>query len=102
MRWFTKSKDNNVAIYPVNAQDGVNANFSGRKLPTGSVGSVNNIYDMAGNLYDWTAESHSSGVRVLRGYHCDTNSSCWYTGRLSNRNPTDTDGYYGTRIALYL
>ena len=102
MRWFTKSKDNNVAIYPVNAQDGVNANFSGRKLPTGSVGSVNNIYDMAGNLYDWTAESHSSGVRVLRGYHCDTTSSCWYTGRLSNRNPTDTDGYYGTRIALYL
>ena len=28
---------------------------------------INNIYDLAGNCYEWTTESSSSGDRVLRG-----------------------------------
>ena len=103
MRWFAKSKDNNVSTYPVNAQNGVNANFSGNRKSTGSVGSVNNIYDMAGNVYDWTVELHSSNNRVLHGYYYyHTNSDYWYTGLRSDSNPTNSIDRFGSRIALYL
>ena len=103
MRWFAKSKDNNVSTYPVNAQNGVNASFSGNRKSTGSVGSVNNIYDMAGNVYDWTVELHSSNNRVLHGYYYyHTNSDYWYTGLRSDSNPTNSIDRFGSRIALYL
>ena len=102
MRWFAKSKDNNVSTYPVNAQNGVNASFSGNRKSTGSVGSVNNIYDMAGNVYDWTAESYSSNYRVLRGYDYDASSDFWYTGSRSNGNPTSSYVDVGSRVGLYL
>ena len=103
MRWFAKSKDNNVSTYPVNAQNGVNANFSVNRKSTGSVGSVNNIYDMAGNVYDWTVELHSSNNRVLHGYYYyHTNSDYWYTGLRSDSNPTNSIDRFGSRIALYL
>ena len=38
-------------------------------IPTGSseYTKVNNIYDMAGNVYDWTLEVYSTEFRVLRG-----------------------------------
>ena len=102
MRWFAKSKDNNVSTYPVNAQNGVNANFSGNRKSTGSVGSVNNIYDMAGNVYDWTAESYSSNRRVLRGYYYLTDSDRWWTGNRSGSNPAYSGDNCGSRVGLYL
>ena len=102
MRWFAKSKDNNVSTYPVNAQNGVNANFSGNRKSTGSVGSVNNIYDMAGNVYDWTAESYFISNRVLRGWYYVTYSAYWYAGSRSNYNPTSSYGPCGSRVGLYL
>ena len=102
MRWFAKSKDNNVSTYPVNAQNGINANFSGSIKPTGSVGAVNNIYDMAGNVYDWIAESNLNTYRVLRGFVYETDSSSWLAG-----NRRNVDSPYGhdarsSRISLYI
>ena len=102
MRWFAKSKDNNVSTYPVNAQNGINANFSGSRKSTGSVGSVNNIYDMAGNVCDWTVESYSSNLRVLRGYYCSTNSGYWYAGRRGLNDPPGSNDGFGSRVGLYL
>ena len=102
MRWFAKSKDSNVSTYPVNAQNGVNANYSGSIKPTGSVGAVNNIYDMAGNVYDWIAESNLNTYRVLRGFVYETDSSSWLAG-----NRRNVDSPYGhdarsSRLALYI
>ena len=102
MRWFAKSSNNFVKTYPVNAQNGINANFSGSRKSTGSVGSVNNIYDMAGNVCDWTVESYSSNSRVVRGYYCTAGSDGWYTGSRGIDNPTDSYGNYGSRVGLYL
>ena len=103
MRWFAKSKDNNVSTYPVNAQNGVNANYSSSKLPTGLVGSVNNIYDMTGNVDEWTAESYSSKYRAIRGCSYNTVSAYWYTGyRGLYRDPTYSGDGYGSRVGLYL
>ena len=102
MRWFAKSEDNNVSTYPVNAQNGVNANYSSNKLPTGSLSSVNNIYDMSGNVFDWTAEANSTGVREYRGYYYGTESSYCYAGYRDNYHPTKFYNYYGTRMSLYI
>ena len=43
-------------------------------IPTGSAEytKVNNIYDLAGNVWDWTLEAYSTSGRVLRGgYYYD-------------------------------
>ena len=93
MRWFAKSKDNNVSTYPVNAQNSINANFSSEKRPTGSVGAVNNIYDMAGNMYDRTAEALSSMNRVLRGVGYGSTSGYWYTGGRDQDGPVLSEQY---------
>ena len=65
------------------------------KIPAGSseYTKVNNIYDLAGNVYDWTLEVISTNNRVLRGgYH-------FYNGKYNpatNRyyfNPDYNDSY---------
>ena len=75
---------------------------SGQPIPTGSVEAyaVNNIYDMAGNIYDWTMESNGGNSRVFRGG--------FY--KLNNMPAYMRDGYYtwysnsayGSRVALYM
>lgn len=39
------------------------------RIPAGSAEytKINNIYDMAGNVYDWTTEANSTSYRVCRG-----------------------------------
>ena len=63
---------------------------------------ANNIYDLAGNVRDWTTEAGSSGKRVSRGGHYNCNGSYHPA---SNRNGNDSDyshTYIGFRPALYL
>ena len=45
------------------------------RIPTGSTEytKANNIYDLAGNVYDWTMEAGSAGSRVLRGGYYNGN-----------------------------
>ena len=71
-----------------------NQNY-GLRIPTGSTEytKANNIYDLAGNVYDWTMEANSTNVRVLRGgYYYDDGG-----GRPArNRNysyPSDSGSY---------
>ena len=47
---------------------GVAATNSGEKQPTGTneAWKANNIYDLAGNVWDWTLEANNTGDRVLR------------------------------------
>ena len=63
---------------------------------------ANNIYDLAGNVWDWTTEDVSSYDHVTRGgisYYngCDLPASNRYTHPLDNLN-----AYIGFRPALYL
>ena len=57
---------------------------------------------MAGNVYDWTAESHSSDYRVLRGYYCDTYFNYLYAGLRGDGGSDGFDERCGTRLALYI
>ena len=102
MRWFAKSSNNFVKTYPVNAQNSINANFSGERKSTGSVGTVNNVYDMAGNIDEWTAESNSANSRIFRAGSYLTVSNYWYAGYYSNNTPDFYFDTLGSRISLYI
>lgn len=79
-------------------------NYAGNIATTGSNTAYQqkHIYDMAGNVYEWTMEAYNTDYRVVRGgdYHNDGNfnpSSYRY-----NYKPEGTNTYYGFRVALYL
>ena len=73
-------------------------------LTTGASDSfkAKNIFDLAGNVYEWTMEAFTSTVRVYRGgYYGDDG----YSGPASIRLYTDPAGsnvIIGFRSALYL
>ena len=35
----------------------------------GGLNGVKNIYDLGGNLWEWTMEAYSTGCRIIRGGH---------------------------------
>ena len=73
MRWMQTSTNSEVANFPTNSTG--KGNYRGTQgdtnkvIPTGSNSSysVNNIYDMAGNVFDWTMEANDAYLRVSRG-----------------------------------
>ena len=100
MRWI--SKDNSLKGYLTDSTG--KGNYSGNLIKTGSNENyeMKNIYDMAGNVIEWTMESYDTNYRVYRGgsYNSDEGRSPVsrrYTGIPSNS--TDTLGF---RVALYL
>ena len=61
---------------------------------------ANNIYDLAGNVLDWTTEAISSDGRFYRGGSCNGNgSSCPASNRIGGDSGSDLIGF---RPALYL
>ena len=91
-----------------NYDEDANTNsWRGTVAPTGSSDSyrVNNIYDLAGNVWEWTMEAYSSNSRVSRGSRCgrtgfDTPASS-RNDDYPDYNGSDFDGT-GFRPALYL
>ncbi len=72
-------------------------------IPTGQTIPVCNIYDMGGNLYEWTTESYSSIFvpRIRRGSsYGGTYAKCPASYRDCTANTTDA--YQGFRITLFL
>ena len=77
---------------------------SSTRIPTGSAEytKANNIYDLAGNVRDWTMEAGSTYYRVSRGggyyyygYGCPADSRNYYV-------PANSFSNYGCRSALYI
>ena len=92
LRWMQTSTNSEVANFPTNSTG--KGNYSGTQgssnkvIPTGSNSaySVNNIYDMAGNVCDWTIEARDTDQRVRRGGG--------YNGS-ALEGPASYRGYYG-------
>ena len=79
------------------------ANGTSTLIPTGQTTAVNNIYDMGGNVYEWTTESFSGAIssRTYRGGNC----SCSFASDPAGRRGNYTDGaygYIGVRLTLFL
>ena len=81
--------------------NGTNGNVP---IPTGSNPSyaVNNIYDMAGNVWDWTIEAGSINFRVGRGGSCSHNGSDGPASYRGSSSPTNIGSVFGSRATLYV
>lgn len=71
-------------------------------LTTGALkaANVNNIYDIAGNMKEWTMEGYHYSSRVVRG-GAYLNYGSGYPASNRDNNPTDYS-YLGFRPALYI
>ena len=77
---------------------------SGTRIPTGSADytKANNIYDMAGNVYDWTLEANSTVGRVNRGGYYDSRGSSGPVSYLNYSYPSYSYNRVGCRASLYI
>ena len=65
--------------------------------------SVNNIYDLAGNLFEWTMESYNSSNRIIRGANSrGSGQNVPASGRSGASAESNTNDYIGFRVALFL
>ena len=99
--------NSSMGYYAYQSTDDQNPNYkTGIDLTVGGKTGRNklkNIYDMAGNMFEWTMENGISGCRVKRGGAYNLTG---YNNPVSNRNENSPAGYTyaqtGFRIALYL
>ena len=63
---------------------------------------VKNIYDLAGNVFEWTMEAVSTDSRVGRGGSFNYSGSNSPASCRSDGGPDDSDESIGFRVALYL
>ena len=77
---------------------------SSTRIPTGSAEytKANNIYDLAGNVRDWTMEASSSYSRVSRGGDYYYNGDGYPADNRYNYIPSYSFSFYGCRSALYI
>ena len=77
-------------------------NNSSTLIPTGQTTAVSNIYDMGGNLYEYTTESASYEFTpyVIRGGDCSSDYGNSPAGYRSNRNGNAYSSS-GFRVTLY-
>lgn len=66
-----------------------------------STNMVNGIYDLAGNVTEWTNDI-MSGVKVIRGGNANNIGSSCPGSYKSSYVPTNTSPYIGFRVVLYL
>ncbi len=92
----------NSSSYAVNSNE--KGNYSGTLINTGSNNdySIKNIYDMAGNLCEWTMEAYSTNSRVIRGgSYKNSGVECPVSNR-SEHELSNSLSDIGFRIVLYL
>ena len=77
---------------------------SSTRIPTGSAEytKANNIYDLAGNVRDWTMEAYSTNGRVYRGGNYYDVGDSYPADYRYYGSPTNSLSYYGCRSALYI
>lgn len=63
---------------------------------------VKNIYDMAGNVFEWTMEAYSTSNRVPRGGGYNSTGSGYPASSRSGSGPSSSPANGGFRLALYV
>lgn len=93
LRWMQTSSDSSVVKY---VTDPTGKQNEGSKIATGSntAYKVNNIYDMAGNVYEWTMEVYNN--RMMRKM---MSVSEYFMGSMY---PDEKSSSIGSRVSLYI
>ena len=61
---------------------------------------ANNIYDLAGNVWEWTTEANTYGNQVNRGGNYNNSGSNNPASNRNNNNPDNSNNNIGFRVAL--
>ena len=79
-------------------------NYSGSPINTGSVSTykANEIFDLAGNYYDWTQEANSTSHRVLRGGYYNGSGSSIPAAFRDYFSASVSHGNLSARATLYI
>ena len=103
MRWMYNSGNEEKKKYTYDSRGKGNYS-SDSPIATGSIEAyaVNNIYDMAGNVSDWTIEAGNTSYRVIRGGNYSDDGSNGPASVRRSSNPTNSIDNYGFRVALYM
>ena len=64
--------------------------------------AVNNIYDLAGNVAEWTMESYNTLFRVFRGGDYDNRGADSPASNRDGCDPSNSYDHIGFRLTLYL
>ena len=64
--------------------------------------AVKNIYDLGGNVYEWTMEANDTNCRVVRGGNYNNSGSTFPASFRYVGPPSHSNGDLGFRPALYL
>ena len=98
---FARNSDG-MGWYEDNYQEG-NADHKTGIDTEGNTNSPKNIYDLAGNVEEWTMESHFTLYRVSRGGAYNVSgASITSSNRFGNGEPSYSYPYLGFRVTLYL
>ena len=63
---------------------------------------LNNIYDLAGNMLEWTMEAVNSSNRIFRGGSCSSAGASDPVSRRYNLSPSNSNFGVGFRFVLYI
>ena len=85
-------------------ETGTKAKYRSTLLPTGSAEytKVNNIYDLAGNVEDWTLEAYSTNSRTIRGGSYDYDGAVYPAAYRNGVSPDFSNAVFGSRSALFI
>lgn len=98
--WFYFNSD--TQQYAFSLKD--KGNYSGRLCKTASNEkfSINNIYDLFGNVAEWTQANSYSIYRVAKGASYESINSSSISINELIENPSNSFKYIGTRAVLYI
>ena len=85
-----------------NATTGNKEYKTGIDVGTNAANMVKNVYDMAGNLHQWTMEAYSTKKRIIRSGIYTTGGSINPVSSRIYYDPYNAYGYVSFRVALYL
>ena len=116
MKWMKDITNSNVngngTLYVQNStgmgwyQDNSNSIIqpTGTDLDTNKSNCVNNIYDLAGNVLEWTMETYASDgrYRVYRGGYCNDSGFEYPASTRGSNFPSYSSEGIGFRITLYV
>ena len=105
LKWMKGNKINVTSSSPTDLSIGNTSRNTTRVTgganngQTVSKDKLSNIYDLLGNIREWTQEAISTAYRISRGGYYS--GSCAPSYRYGD-DPTGADSYYGGRLTLYI